>query len=70
MTTQADVDAGKVAIIAPEHFTEHAVQENVYAGTAMARRAAYMYGAVLARGPQGQVGCGLGQVGVARVRWR
>ena len=27
----------------------------------MARRAAYMYGAVLARGPQGQVGCGLGQ---------
>ncbi|MGB8383361.1 MAG: MBL fold metallo-hydrolase, partial [Dermatophilaceae bacterium] len=48
VTTQADVDAGKVAVIAPEHFTEHAVQENVYAGTAMARRAAYMYGAVLA----------------------
>ena len=63
VTTQADVDAGKVAIIAPEHFTDHAVQENVYAGTAMARRASYMYGAVLARGPQGQVGCGLGQVG-------
>ena len=61
VTTQADVDAGKVAVIAPEHFIEHAVQENVYAGTAMARRAAYMYGAVLARGPQGQVGCGLGQ---------
>jgi len=37
------------------------VQENVYAGTAMGRRAGYMYGAVLARGPQGQVGCGLGQ---------
>ena len=37
------------------------MQENVYAGTAMARRAAYMYGAALARGPQGQVGCGLGQ---------
>ncbi|MGB8404601.1 MAG: alkyl sulfatase dimerization domain-containing protein [Mycobacterium sp.] len=61
VTSQADVDAGKVAIFAPEGFTEHAVQENVYAGTAMARRAAYMYGAVLARGPQGQVGCGLGQ---------
>ena len=29
----------------------------------MARRAAYMYGAALDRGPQGQVGCGLGQVG-------
>ena len=63
VTTQADVDAGKVAVIAPEHFTQHAVQENVYAGTAMARRAAYMYGAALDRGPQGQVGCGLGQVG-------
>ena len=61
VTTQADVDAGKVAVLAPEGFTEHAVQENVYAGTAMARRAAYMYGAVLDRGPQGQVGCGLGQ---------
>ncbi|MGH3580313.1 MAG: alkyl/aryl-sulfatase [Mycobacterium sp.] len=63
VTSQADVDAGTVAILAPEGFTDHAVQENVYAGTAMARRAAYMYGAVLDRGPQGQVGCGLGQVG-------
>jgi len=61
VTTQADVDAGKVAVLAPAGFIEHAVQENVYAGTAMARRAAYMYGALLDRGPQGQVGCGLGQ---------
>jgi alkyl sulfatase BDS1-like metallo-beta-lactamase superfamily hydrolase len=61
VTNQADVDAGKVVVIAPEGFTEHAVQENVYAGTAMTRRASYMYGTVLARGPQGQVGCGLGQ---------
>ncbi|MGV0644663.1 alkyl sulfatase dimerization domain-containing protein [Mycolicibacterium sp. XJ2546] len=61
VTTQADVDAGKVAVIAPEHFTEHAVQENVYAGTAMARRATYMYGTQLPIGVQGQVGCGLGQ---------
>ena len=28
----------------------------------MTRRATYMYGTLLARGPQGQVGCGLGQV--------
>jgi alkyl sulfatase BDS1-like metallo-beta-lactamase superfamily hydrolase len=61
VTTQADVDAGKVPVLAPEGFIEHAVQENVYAGTAMARRASYMYGTVLARGAQGQVGCGLGQ---------
>ena len=61
VTTEADAEAGKVQIIAPEGFVEHAVSENVYAGTAMSRRAGYMYGAVLARGPQGQVGAGLGQ---------
>ena len=61
VTSQEDVDAGRVVVIAPEGFTEHAVQENVYAGTAMARRAGYMYGAALDRGPRGQVGCGLGQ---------
>lgn len=61
VTTQEDVDAGRVPVLAPEDFTEHAVAENVYAGTAMGRRAAYMYGAALARGPQGAVGAGLGQ---------
>jgi alkyl sulfatase BDS1-like metallo-beta-lactamase superfamily hydrolase len=61
VTSQADVDAGKVAVLAPEGFTEHAVQENVYAGPAMGRRATYMYGSKLDRGPRGQVGCGLGQ---------
>ncbi|HEX5522528.1 MAG TPA: alkyl sulfatase dimerization domain-containing protein [Pedococcus sp.] len=61
VTTQEDVEAGRVPVIAPEHFLEHAVSENVYAGTAMGRRAGYMYGAVLERGPLGQVGAGLGQ---------
>jgi len=61
VTSAADVAAGKVAVLAPEGFVTHAVQENVYAGTAMARRAAYMYGTTLDRGPHGQVGCGLGQ---------
>jgi alkyl sulfatase BDS1-like metallo-beta-lactamase superfamily hydrolase len=61
VTSQADVDAGKVAVLAPEGFTEHVVQENVYAGPAMARRATYMYGTLLPVGPQAQVGCGLGQ---------
>ncbi|EJT50875.1 hypothetical protein A1Q1_07937 [Trichosporon asahii var. asahii CBS 2479] len=59
MVTQEDVDAG-LPIIAPVGFLEHAVSENVFAGTAMGRRAAYMYGAI-PRGPQGQIGCGLGQ---------
>ncbi len=61
VTTQADVDAGRVPVLAPEGFVEHAISENVYAGTAMARRAGYMYGAALERGPRGQVGAGLGQ---------
>lgn len=61
VTSQADVDAGTVAMLAPEGFIEHAVSENVYAGPAMTRRATYMYGTLLPRGPMGQVGCGLGQ---------
>jgi len=58
---QADVDSGAVPVIAPVGFAQHAVAENVFAGTAMARRAGYMYGAALDRGPRGQVGAGLGQ---------
>ena len=61
VTTQADVDSGAVAVLAPEGFAGHAVQENIYAGTAMTRRASYMYGTLLDRGMSGQVGCGLGQ---------
>ncbi|WP_313812719.1 alkyl sulfatase dimerization domain-containing protein [Glutamicibacter sp.] len=61
VTSQEDVDAGKVQIIAPEGFVEHAVSENVYAGTAMGRRAGYMYGAALERSAHGAVGAGLGQ---------
>ncbi|WP_016693523.1 alkyl/aryl-sulfatase [Rhodococcus rhodochrous] len=60
VTTVEDVAEGRCPILAPEGFVEHAVAENVYAGTAMARRAAYMYGAALPRGPHGAVGAGLG----------
>lgn len=59
--TQEQADSGEVLVIAPEGFTEHAVAENVYAGTAMARRAAYMYGAALPASEFGQVGAGLNQ---------
>ncbi len=58
---QEDVDSGKVPVIAPDGFLNHAIRENVYTGVAMARRAGYMYGAVLPRNPQGGVGAGLGQ---------
>lgn len=52
--------AAEVPILAPEGFMGHAVSENVYAGVAMNRRAAYMYGAVLDKSPTGQVSTGLG----------
>lgn len=56
-----EVKKNGVQIIAPEGFTEHAVSENVIAGNAMARRAVYMYGALLPRNAQGGVNGGLGQ---------
>ena len=56
IVSQDDVEAGKVSIIAPDGFMEHAVSENVFAGTAMARRAGYMYGAALDKGPPGRWG--------------
>jgi alkyl sulfatase BDS1-like metallo-beta-lactamase superfamily hydrolase len=49
-----------VPVLAPAGFLHHAVSENVFAGTAMARRASYMYGMRLPRGPQGGVGSALG----------
>jgi len=48
-------------VYAPEGFLEEAVSENVTVGNAMGRRATYMYGPLLRRGPQGQVDGGLGK---------
>ncbi|MGW7489076.1 alkyl/aryl-sulfatase [Streptomyces sp. NPDC054786] len=58
---EADVAGGRIPVIAPAGFLAHAVSENVFTGPAMARRAGYMYGALLPKGPAGQIGCGLGQ---------
>src|SRR5436309_15045167 len=52
---------GAVPIIAPNLFMEHAVSENIIAGPAMLRRAQYQFGPFLAKGPRGQVDCGLGK---------
>ena len=55
------VDAGTtVPIVAPEHFMDHAVSENVYAGGAMLRRAVYYAGASLPISATARVGIGLG----------
>jgi linear primary-alkylsulfatase len=56
-----EVAEREIPVLAPEGFLHHAVSENVYAGTAMARRAGYMYGARLERGPDRGIGSGLGQ---------
>ncbi len=61
VVSSEDVASGRVPVFAPIGFLEHAVSENVYAGGAMTRRATYMYGALLPKGPAGQVGAGLGQ---------
>lgn len=61
VVSEADVKAGKVKVIAPQGFLEAAVSENVYAGNAMARRAIYMYGAILPKGEKGQVDGALGK---------
>ena len=61
VTSDADVASGKARIYAPNGFLEHAVSENVYAGNAMSRRALYMYGALLPKSADGQVGTGLGK---------
>lgn len=49
-----------VPIVAPEHFLEHAVSENVYAGGAMLRRGMYHTGMVLEVSATGTLGAGLG----------
>ena len=58
--SEADVAAG-ARIIAPEGFLLEAVSENVLLGNVMNRRATYMYGALLPRGPRGHVDAGLGK---------
>lgn len=58
---QASIDSGDVPVLAPAGFLAAAVSEQVIAGTAMLRRAMYMYGVLLARDPQGHVDTGLGK---------
>src|SRR3954447_11636715 len=58
---ETDVRSGKVKIIGPVGFTDHAVVENVYAGNAMARRMFYQYGVLLPRSPYGHVDQSIGK---------
>ncbi len=58
---EADVLEGKVPVIAPVGFMDHAVAENVYAGNAMNRRFFFQYGALLPRSPFGHVDQSIGK---------
>jgi alkyl sulfatase BDS1-like metallo-beta-lactamase superfamily hydrolase len=58
---EADVKSGKVKVIAPIGFMDHAVSENVYAGNAMSRRLFYQYGVLLPAGPNGHVDQSIGK---------
>jgi alkyl sulfatase BDS1-like metallo-beta-lactamase superfamily hydrolase len=60
VTTQADVDAGRCIVIAPEGFLHETVAENIIGGPAMGRRSVYQFGNFLAFGPRSHVECGLG----------
>ena len=56
-----DAASGKVKVIAPDKFMEHAVAENVIAGNAMSRRAQYQFGSALPVGDRAQIDTGLGK---------
>ncbi len=55
-----DAASGKVKIIAPEGFLEHAVSENIIAGPAMFRRARFQFGHTLPCCADGEITSGLG----------
>jgi alkyl sulfatase BDS1-like metallo-beta-lactamase superfamily hydrolase len=59
VVAEADVKAGKIAIIAPDGFMRELISESVLAGPAMVRRAQYQVGSFLKEDPRGVVGYGL-----------
>ncbi|MBQ7850799.1 MAG: MBL fold metallo-hydrolase [Clostridia bacterium] len=57
---EEQIASGKVPVIVPEGFAEHAISENIYAGKAMSRRANYQYGVLLTPGVTGKLAQGIG----------
>ncbi|MBB4124423.1 alkyl/aryl-sulfatase [Martelella radicis] len=60
ITTPEEMEANGIPVVAPVGFFEEAVSENLIAGNTMSRRASYMYGNVVEKGPEGSLGSGLG----------
>ena len=60
LSIEEQLASGKIPVITPEGFTEHAVKENVYAGKGMGRRSNYQYGVLLTPGVTGKLAQGIG----------
>lgn len=63
---EADVASGEVPIIAPgtiASFDKYAIGENVIAGNAMSRRAAYAFGNLIDNGPLAMITNGIASIG-------
>lgn len=58
------VEDGKIPIYVPAGFDIECVKENVFAGSAMGRRANYQFGADIEPGPKGLISTGLGLASV------
>lgn len=60
IVSKKELEKGNIQVIAPVGFVHESVSENVIAGTAMSRRAEYMYARTLDFSKNGPVGTGLG----------
>ena len=61
VVNEEDVASGKVMLIAPAGFMNHAISENVFAGIAMSRRTQWQYATLLERNPFGHVDQAIGK---------
>ena len=60
LSLEQQLESGKIPVIAPQGFSEYSKKENLYAGTAMQRRAMYQYGANIDASETGKVAMGIG----------
>lgn len=61
VVSEEQARTGEVQVLAPRGFMQEAVSENVYAGTAMSRRAVMQYGRAIPSSPFGQVDSAIGK---------
>jgi alkyl sulfatase BDS1-like metallo-beta-lactamase superfamily hydrolase len=59
--SDAQIKSQQIPIYAPAHLADEAISENILAGPAMSRRAAYMFGAILPPSATGLIDSGIGK---------